>query len=66
MCNGTRFPKEVTYMRNHILSKSKRSYLDIDAKWLSKYVGYELGNVYDCSVAQLSKDHNHMDKIQHW
>lgn len=32
---------------------------------LSKYVGDEMGTVYDCYIAQLSKDNIHLDKIHH-
>lgn len=44
---------------------TQRYYLAIDAKWFSKYVGDKLEKVYDCYIAQLSKDHNHLDKIHH-
>lgn len=31
-----------------------------------KYIQDELGNVYDCYITQLSKDHNHLDKSNRW
>lgn len=44
---------------------AKRSYIGIDARCFSKYVGDELLKFYDCYIAKFSKYHKHLDKFHH-
>lgn len=45
------------------MSRYTCSYISINADWFSKHVGSELGKVYDCYLAEFSKDHRNVHKI---
>ena len=39
------------------------AYLSIRSEWLTKYVGKELGKVYDCYIAEFSTDYSELNKL---
>ena len=40
-----------------------QTYIAIQEKWFRKYVGEELGKIYDCYIAVFSDDHNQLKKL---
>lgn len=52
-------------MSPYFFRTAKSSHLEINENWVSKYDGDELGKVYDCYTAKISKEHSHVDKIHH-
>lgn len=57
--------KHRLYVSIYVPTES-HSYLAIDFKLFSNYVGDELWDVYDLYIAQFSKCHPHLDKFHEW
>lgn len=39
------------------------SFLSVRSEWMNRYVGFELGRVYDCNIAEFSKDHRKISML---
>lgn len=63
---GRAFRKKYHVCVHIFILTEQRSYLAIDLKWFPRQVGDELAKVYECYIAQLSEDHNHLDNVHHW